>query len=64
MVDIRAHLTWAAGQSVSSAGSGALAQATSDFVPYALLAVACLGTLIALRGFGKASARAADPQPQ
>jgi hypothetical protein len=48
------NLTWAAGQSVAAGASGALAQATSDLVPYTLLAVACLGTLIALRGFGKA----------
>ncbi len=51
------NLTWAAGQSVAAVASGALAQATSDLVPYALLAAACLGTLIALRGSGKASAR-------
>jgi len=42
------NLTWAAGQSVAASGSGALAQATSDLVPYALLTVACLGTLLTL----------------
>ena len=42
------NLTWAAGQSVAAAGSGALAQATSDLVPYALLALACLGSLAVL----------------
>ena len=42
------NLTWATGQSVAAAGSGALAQATSDLVPYALLALACLGSLAAL----------------
>jgi MFS family permease len=52
------NLTWAAGQSVAAAGSGALAQATSDQVPYALLAAACLGTLVALRGFGRPTAPA------
>ena len=46
------NLAWAAGQSVSSAASAALAQATSDLVPYLLLTAACLGTFIALRGFG------------
>jgi MFS family permease len=51
------NLTWAAGQSVAAAASGALAQATSDLVPCALLAVACVGTLIALRGFGKAASQ-------
>jgi MFS family permease len=39
------NLAWAAGQAVAAAGSGALAQATSDFVPYSLLAAACLATL-------------------
>ena len=43
------NLAWAAGQAVAAAGSGAIAQATSDIVPYALLAGACLATLIALR---------------
>jgi MFS family permease len=43
------NLTWAAGQAAASAAGGAIAQATSDFVPYALLAAACLATLIALR---------------
>jgi len=58
------NLTWAAGQSVAAAASGALAQATSDLVPYAVLAVACLGTLIALRGFGQASVRAVASEPR
>jgi MFS family permease len=39
-----ANLAWAAGQAVAAAGSGALAQATSDLVPYSLLAAACLAT--------------------
>ena len=39
------NLAWAAGQAVASAGSGLLAEATSDLVPYFLLAVACLATL-------------------
>jgi MFS family permease len=43
------NLAWASGQAVSSAGSGAVAQATSDFVPYALLACVCLATLVATR---------------
>ncbi|HVT69588.1 MAG TPA: MFS transporter, partial [Trebonia sp.] len=42
------NLTWAAGQSVAASASGALAQATSDLVPYALLAVACLATVVPL----------------
>lgn len=40
------NLVWAAGQAIAAAGSGTLAQATSDLVPYALLAAACLATLI------------------
>jgi len=40
-----ANLAWAAGQAVAAAGSGALAQATSDLVPYGLLSIACLATL-------------------
>jgi MFS family permease len=43
------NLAWASGQGVAAAASGAVAEATSDFVPYALLAAACLGTLIVLR---------------
>jgi MFS family permease len=39
------NLVWAAGQAVAAVGSGALAQATSDLVPYSLLAAACLATL-------------------
>lgn len=42
------NLTWAAGQAVAASASGALAQATSDLVPYLLLAVACLATLARL----------------
>jgi MFS family permease len=43
------NLAWATGQAGAAAAGGAIAQATSDFVPYALLAGACLGTLIVLR---------------
>jgi MFS family permease len=42
------NLTWAAGQAIAAPGSGALAEATSDLVPYLLLAVACLATLARL----------------
>jgi MFS family permease len=44
-----ANLAWAAGQAVAASGSGALAQATSDLVPYSLLAAACLMTLSFVR---------------
>jgi hypothetical protein len=43
------NLGWAAGQAVASAGSGALAEATSDLVPYCILAAACLVTLGTVR---------------
>lgn len=43
------NLAWAGGQSLAAAGGGAIAQATTDFVPYALLAAACLATLAATR---------------
>jgi MFS family permease len=39
------NLTWAAGQAVAASASGALAQATSDVVPYLLLGTVCLLTL-------------------
>ena len=39
------NLAWASGQAIAAAGSGAVAQATSDLVPYCLLAGACLATL-------------------
>ena len=39
------NLTWAAGQAIAASGSGALAEATSDAVPYLLLGAACLATL-------------------
>src|SRR5579875_416117 len=42
------NLTWAAGQAVAASVSGALAQATSDLVPYLLLTIACLATLARL----------------
>jgi len=43
------NLAWAFGQAAAAAGAGALAQVTSDVVPYALLACVCLATLITLR---------------
>ena len=47
------NLAWAAGQGIAAAAGGAIAQATTDFVPYALLAAACLGTLLATGVTGK-----------
>jgi MFS family permease len=40
------NLTWAAGQAVAASASGALAEATSDAVPYLLLAAVCVATLV------------------
>ena len=44
-----ANLAWAAGQAVAASGGGTLAQATSDLVPYSLLAAACALTLVLAR---------------
>jgi len=44
------NLAWAAGQTVAASASGAIAQATNDFIPYALLAFTCFATFLALRG--------------
>jgi len=54
------NLAWAAGQAVAASGSGALAQATSDLVPYSLLAAACLATL----GFVRIRPRPAASLPR
>jgi hypothetical protein len=55
------NLAWAAGQAVAATGGGALAQATSDLVPYSLLAAACLATLVFVRRwlFVRATSRTA-----
>jgi MFS family permease len=50
------NLAWAGGQVIGGAGSAGLAQATSDAVPYSLLAVLCLLTALVL---GPGSARTA-----
>ena len=50
------NLAWASGQALAAAGSGAIAQATSDLVPYSLLAGACLATLAVVRLSGHAPA--------
>lgn len=43
------NLAWASGQAMAAAGSGVVAQATSDLVPYGLLAGACLATLVTIQ---------------
>lgn len=47
------NLAWAAGQGIASAAGGAIAEATTDFVPYALLGAACLISLLASGRAGK-----------
>lgn len=47
------NLAWASGQAFAAAGSGALAQATSDLVPYSILAAGCLLSIFLVR-FGAA----------
>ncbi|HEY6276102.1 MAG TPA: MFS transporter, partial [Streptosporangiaceae bacterium] len=54
-----ANLAWASGQALGSATGGALAQATSDFVPYALIATGCLATLAAVRPRARPAAASA-----
>jgi len=54
------NLTWAAGQAFAASMSGAVAQATSDLVPYGMLAVACLATL-AIQARAVARARQRKP---
>jgi MFS family permease len=49
-----ANLAWASGQGIAALVSGALAQATSDFVPYALLAGIMLATLIVIQRWARA----------
>ena len=51
------NLAWALGQTVAASASGAIAEVTSDFVPYALLAFACLVTLVLMRGRGSGKAQ-------
>jgi len=54
------NLAWAAGQAFAAAGSGALAQATSDLVPYSLLTAVCLVTL----GLVRIGRRPGVPAPE
>ena len=50
-----ANFAWAGGQAFAAAASGALADATSALVPYALLACVCIVTLVFLRLGGRES---------
>jgi MFS family permease len=56
------NLAWACGQALAASASGALAQATSDIVPFALLGACCLVTLVTLRLRARSAPRA-ERQP-
>ena len=47
------NLAWASGQGIGAAASGGIAQVSSDFVPYALLAAVCLATLVGVGPQGR-----------
>jgi hypothetical protein len=47
------NLAWAAGHLVGSGAGGALADATSDAVPYGLLGLVCAATLAGVIGLGR-----------
>jgi len=51
------NLAWAGGQVIGGGGSGALADLTSDVVPYALLGILCLITLVLARQRAPVAAR-------
>jgi MFS family permease len=65
------NLAWAAGQAIAAAAGGAIAQATTDSVPYGLLAFIILATLISVgparrmlgRWLRASRLRAAEQQP-
>ncbi|HTA11598.1 MAG TPA: MFS transporter [Streptosporangiaceae bacterium] len=47
------NLSWAAGQGIGALASGAIAEVSADFVPYALLAATCFVTLAATGPAGR-----------
>lgn len=55
------NLAWAAGQAIGAIATGTIAQATSDLVPCATLAVACLATLAMVSG-GRRRTRVAESE--
>ncbi|MGD1011844.1 MAG: MFS transporter [Acidimicrobiales bacterium] len=44
------NFSWAAGQGVAAAGCGAIAEATSDLVPFLILTAVLSGTFLVMRG--------------
>jgi MFS family permease len=55
------NLVWGGGQVVGAVAGAAVAGATSDAVPYLLLAVVCAGTLVGLRGRARQLAPVREP---
>jgi MFS family permease len=55
------NLAWAIGHLIGSGGGGALAEATADAVPYALLGVACAATLAGVLALGRRRVAARSP---
>jgi hypothetical protein len=51
-----ANLAWAVGHLVGSGGGGALAEATTDAVPYGLLGLICATTLAGVAGLSRRAA--------
>jgi MFS family permease len=56
------NLAWASGQAVGAAATGVLAQATSDLLPYTLLACTCLATLAVLHSRARRPGGPARPE--
>ena len=57
------NLAWAGGSAIAATASGALAQATTELVPFTLLAAACLATLLTLqRGVSRRARQRHLPQ--
>jgi MFS family permease len=54
------NLAWAVGHLVGSGGGGALAEATADAVPYGVLGVVCVSTLLAVMRLGRRRAATAS----
>jgi MFS family permease len=57
------NLAWAGGQVIGGAGGAGLAQATSDAVPYLLLAALCLATALTVRLAGRSRAAPEQVSP-
>ena len=56
------NLAWASGQAIGAATTGVLAQATSDLLPYTLLACTCVATLAFLHSRSRRPGGPAGPE--